>query len=274
MLIEKFTRILFKSSKYNDLYDIYAKALLSIKDITNNSKLSIEERKQRLLEVRKAFYKPDLETNANIKNLREMFVNNRLDQSLYTDVLAAHEKYLAVNKLQVWEEFVVYHRLLASPVSRFALALHDESPSTYLPMETLYSILAMLTTISSIKEDFSSRTKCLIPQDIMDEYGIRCTDLALSYTSDNVYKAIKELIKRIDAIQMDVKVLPLLIKSFRLRVKINIIISLTNSMIKKHYKVNVLQNPPVINIVDYIVAFVYGIVRSFIRGKTVQGNII
>ena len=85
---------------------------------------------------------------------------------------------------------------------------------------------------------------------------------------------IKELIERINASQMDVKVLPSLIKSFRLRVKLNIIISLTNSMIKKHNRVNVLQNPPAISVMDKIKAFIYGIIRSCIRIRSVKGNVL
>ena len=274
MLIDKFTRVLFKSSKFNDLYEIYAKALVSIKSIINNSKMSVEDKKDILIGLNKAFYQPNTKADIDIKNLKEMFVNNRLDQSLYTDVLTAYEKYLEVDKLQVWEEFVAYHRLFASPISRFVLALHDESPSTYLPMETLYSILAMLSSISSIKEEFSAHIKCLIPQDIMNEYGVKNTDLTLSYTSNDAYKMINELVNRIDAMLMDVKVLPSLIKSFRLRVKINIIISLTNSVIKKYKRVDVLQNPPMINVIDNVIAFVYGIIRSCMRVRSVQGNIL
>lgn len=274
MLIEKFTRILFKSSKFNEQYQIYDKILMQVKNIIANQKISLEDKKSALSELRKSFYNPDLAKDIDIKNLKDMFISNQLDGSLFTDVLLAYEKYLDTDKLQVWEEFVNYHRLIASPISRFVLAINDETPSAYLPMETFYSALAMLSCILNIKEQFSCYKRCVIPQSIMDEYGVKNTDLSLSYTSNNVSNMINELIERINAIQMDVKVLPSLIKSFRLRVKLNIIISLTNSMIKKHNRVNVLQNPPAISVMDKIKAFIYGIIRSCIRIRSVKGNIL
>ena len=48
MLIEKFTRILFKSSKFNEQYQIYDKALMQVNNIITNQKISLEDKKSAL----------------------------------------------------------------------------------------------------------------------------------------------------------------------------------------------------------------------------------
>ncbi len=273
MQIEKFTNIAFIMSNFKSQFQIYNKALDTVKDIANSSKTSAEEKKQKLSSCYQSFYQQNLGDDIVIKNLKKMFESNRLDSSLFTDIIAAYNSYIDIPKLKVWEEFIAYHRLFASPISRFILAIYDENPTTYLPMEHLYTILEILSSLSSIKNQISYYNRCLIPQEIMLKYNVRFTDLALTYTSDNVQKMMRELIDRISYMQADVQILPSLIKNFGLRVKISIMISLTNSMIKKYQKANIIQNAPVITLIDKIKALVCGVFNSCLWKKSGQGNI-
>ncbi len=273
MQLDDFNRIFFKVTKFKKQFQIYNKAVNVIKSIASDSQISLEEKKQNFSAQYKSFYQKNVCKDKDIQNLKEMFDNNNLDSSLFTDILLAYDNNITTFKLYVWEEFVAYHRLLVAPLSRFVLAIYDENPTTYLPMENLYTILEILSSLSSIKKQIIDCNQCIIPQDIMQKYDVKNTDLTLSFTTPNVQSMMQDLVDRINYMQADVQILPSIIKNFGLRVKVNIIISLTNSMIKKYKKSDIIHNLPEITLMDKIKAFGYGIFHSCYSKRLSQGRI-
>ena len=262
-------------SKLRPLVDMYYQSARFADNIADSNILTKEDKIAKLENIRKAFLAPENGNNLLlIRNLGKMFVKERLDASLYTDLLKAFEKDASKTEIQVWEELVDYCRYSAAPVGRFMLAISDENLSTYLPAENLCVLLQLIDHISDIKEDLSLLGRVYIPAELMQKHNVRKSDLGLSYTKPEVKQMLDEIVKRMEKMQDDAQILPRLIKKISLRAEIGVILSLTNSMIKKYKKVDVLQKSPKPSCADWIKAFVKGCFGAVFYKKVHQGRVL
>lgn len=239
---EDFPVSMLVSRRYKPLINAYYQAARFADDIADNPMLSSAQKLEKLAVVREAFMQPDKSGDLQlIRGLGRLFVAERLDASLFLDLLEAFERDAAGKPIRIWEELIEYCRFSAAPVGRFMLAIHDESPSAYLPAENLCAILQLLNHMSDIKEDLSLLRRCYIPQSMMDEYGVRTSDLGLQTTLPEVRRLLVSLMLKIEKMQPDAEILPHLVKNFRLRVNVCVILSLINSMIQKYKNTDILQ---------------------------------
>lgn len=260
---ENFPVGMMVAPKMKYLVDMYYQAARFADDIADSNVLSKDQKLNKLEDISKAFLTPESGNNLLlIRNLGKMFVKENLDASLYTDLLKAFEKDASGIKIQIWEELIDYCRYSASPVGRFMLAISNENVSTYLPAENLCVLLQIIDHLSDIKEDLSFLRRVYIPSEIMKEYNVRESDLGLSYTKPEVKQMLNDIVQRLEKMQDDAKILPGLIKSFSLRFEICIILSLTNSMIKRYKKVDILQKSPKPTVLSWIKALVVGFFAS------------
>lgn len=263
------------SPKLKSLVDMYYHAARFADDIADSNVLEKEQKIAKLEDIAGAFLSPESGNNLPvIRNLGKMFVKENLDASLYTDLLKAFEKDASGTKIQVWEELIDYCRYSAAPVGRFMLAISNENVSTYLPAENLCVLLQIIDHLGDIKEDLSLLKRIYIPSEIMNEYNIRESDLGLSYTKIEVKHMLSDIVKRLEKMQDDAKILPRLIKSFSLRFEINIILSLTNSMLKKYKKVDILQKSPKPSFADWTKAVLTGFWKTIFCKKVHQGRVL
>lgn len=270
---ENFPIGLMVSSKLKPMVELYYHAARFADDIADSNVLTKEQKLTRLDDIAKAFLNPETGNNLTlIRSFGKMFVKERLDASLYMDLLKAFEKDASGLNIQIWEELIDYCRYSAAPVGRFMLAISNENPSTYLSAEHLCVLLQIVDHLSDIKEDLSKLGRVYIPQEIMQKHNVRTSDLGLSYTKPEVKEMLKEIIKRMEKMQDDTLVLPKLIKSFGLRVEVYIILSLTNSMIKKYKKTDILQKAPKLSMIDWSVAIIKGLFKAVFCKKIHQGR--
>ena len=263
------------SSKLKHLVEVYYHAARFADDIADSNVLEKSQKLSKLDDITKAFLTPESGNNLPlIRNLGKMFVRENLDASLYTDLLKAFEKDASEEKIQVWEELINYCRYSAAPVGRFMLAISNENVSTYLPAENLCVLLQILAHLSDIKEDLTFLRRIYIPSEIMKEYNVRESDLGLNYTKPEVKNMLNDIVKRLEQMQADAKILPRLIKSFGLRIEVGVILSLTNSMIKRYKKVDILQKSPKPSLVDWIKAIISGIFGAIFCKKVHQGRVL
>ena len=242
---EDFPVSFFIGKKLRPLVDAYYQAARFADDTADTPRLTPEQKTEKLAAVRSAFMQPSAGNDLQVvRGLGRLFVSERLDSSLYLDLLEAFGRDAANRPVRIWEELIDYCRYSAAPVGRFLLAIHDENPSAALPAENLCIILQLLNHLSDIKNDLSLLNRCYIPENLMKEYGVRKTDFGLSVSRPEVKRLLAEIMSRIEKMQADAALLPPLIKNFRLRLNACVILSLTNSVIKRHIKSDILQNPP------------------------------
>ena len=188
----------------------------------------------------------------------EIFKKENLCASLYTDLLKAFEQDAKETPIDVWEQLIYYCKYSACPVGRFILALYDEPTSAYIPAETLCAVLQISNHLQDIKKDAIELNRCYLPKEILDKYGASSSDVYLSYTFEPLKLAILETNNKLKQMLNDTKLLCGVVKSWRLKVQIGIIISLTNSMLKKIDKNDILTTNIKLNKFDFVKALVCG----------------
>lgn len=263
------------SSRLKPLVELYYHSARFADNIADSNVIDKPKKLAKLEDIRKAFLNPESGNNLHlVRNLGKMFVKENLDASLYTDLLKAFEKDASGIKIQIWEELIDYCRYSAAPVGRFMLAISNENVSTYLPAENLCVLLQIIDHLSDIKEDLSLLGRIYIPTQIMNEYRVRESDLGLSYTKPEVKHMLSDIVNRLEKMQDDAKILPKLIKKFSLRYEVEIILSLTNSMIKKYKKADILQKAPKPSVFDWSKAFVFAFFSALFCKKAHQGRVL
>ena len=270
---EQFPVSIFIRAKFKPIVSTYYKAARFADDIADSNLLSSQEKLAKLSAISSAFQQPDKgEDYELIRNLGYIFIQEDLDSSLYLDLLKAFEQDALFKPLRIWDELINYCRYSAAPVGRFLLALYNENPSTYIPAENLCIILQLINHLRDIKTDLSLLRRCYIPLDLMQKYDVKISDLGLDYTTQDVHKLINEMISRIENMIIDVKILPYLIKNFSLRFNTFVILSLTNSVLKKYKRKDILQTSFQLGFYDWLKGIIAGFVRALFCKSLHKGH--
>ena len=163
--------------------------------------------------------------------------------------------------------------LRCAPVGRFLLALHDENPSTYLPSNALCAALQIVNHIQDLKYDAKILKRVYIPDELFEQFKVKPDTLTRPQSSAGLKLLIAEMTNRVRGLLKDAEILPGIVKSRRLRMVICIIFSLTNIMVKKILKGDVLAQEIKLNKWDWLRATFSGVGRGlFIRRKTLTNK--
>ncbi len=249
----------------------YYRAAREADDIADNPDLRQEQKLQRLDEAEKAFFACD---GGAAGDLGRLFTAENLDSRLYTDLLEAFRRDARGINIEIWEQLLDYCRYSAAPVGRFMLAIHNENPATYLPAETLCTVLQITNHLRDLKSDACNLRRCYLPQKLMRQYGVAESDLCLDKASIPLRLLITDITGRLKAMLKDAAVISRLVRSRRLKGELGVIFSLTNSMLKKIEKGDVIARPPRLNAADWGRAFGAGIWQGiFTRTETCRSSL-
>lgn len=206
-------------------------------DIADNNNLSAVAKVAKLDELENIFLGIDKNPPADLKFASQLgvhFKQENLATALMTDLLKAFRQDANGLICQSWGELINYCSYSAAPVGRFMLAIHDENPTTYLPATALCVVLQIVNHLCDAKYDFELLGRIYIPQSYADEQGI---DLKLELVKDKCSLELKSIIdliiEQLEGLLKDAKILPRIVRDWRLRMEIGVILSLTNSMIKR-----------------------------------------
>ncbi len=263
---EDFPIARFVKPTLRPLIEAYYRAAREADDTADDPHLDRAQKLQRLDEFEKAFYAgSDNAAGA----LGRLFAAERLDYRLYTDLLEAFRRDAAEQPIDVWERLLDYCRFSAVPVGRFVLAVHDEPLETYLPAETLCTVLQIVNHLRDLKTDACQLRRCYLPQDMMRKYDVTLSDLCLLQSPPRLRNLISEIVSRLRAMCADSAILLSLVKNRRLKTELGVIYSLTYSMLKKINKGDVLHCKPRLTRIDWLRATAYGLWKGlFTRTKS------
>lgn len=261
---ENFPVGLLISRKLKPLVKNYYQAARTADDIADNTTLSVPEKLALLDETERAFYgKNKAKKFSSAAKLGKLFTKENLDASLFTDLLKAFRQDAVNQPLEIWEQLVNYCTYSAAPVGRFLLAVHDENPSTYLPAAVLCAVLQISNHIQDLKKDCLELKRFYIPKTMMDKHGVVYDDFCQKQSSPALKLLIAEIITELRSMMKDAAQLPRLIKNKRLRMETGVILSLTNSMLRRLEKEDVLSTSVRLSRLDWIKALGYGIKTLF-----------
>lgn len=257
----------------------YYKAARLADDIADDEHLQAAEKLALLQEIETDFYaglqqKSQPHQQDFAYELGQIFAAEQLDASLYTDLLKAFAKDAKGIEIEVWEQLIDYCRFSAAPVGRFILALYDESPTTYLPAETLCAVLQISNHLQDLKSDAISLKRCYLPLDVLDKFGAHLSDVYLDKTYPPLQQAIIFINQKLKQMLADSLVLLSVTRSKRLKIQLGIIHSLTNSMLKKIDNNDVLVKKIRLNFYDYLKALLVGSCKGLFAKHRNTGSVL
>ncbi len=247
------------SKKLRPLVSAYYNAARQADDIADNSNLSREEKLEKLLEIERAFYGKNEDNFPVASALGKLFAAENLDASLFADLLKAFRRDAENKQPEIWEQLTDYCNYSAVPVGRFMLAVCNENPSTYLPAAVLCSVLQIANHLQDLKYDIVTAERVYLPLQMMNEFQVRNSDLYLTKEIPAFTALKKEILNRLRGMTKDTDRLPYLIRNRRLRIEIGIILSLTNSMLEKLEKCDILSCQVKLSKLDWVKAWVFGL---------------
>lgn len=263
---ENFSVGLLVSKKLKPLVAAYYRAARAADDIADNPELT-EEQKLDALEAAEAAFdgRDNADSFPEARRLGDLFRAENLDRSLYTDLLTAFRRDALNRQPEIWEQLTDYCNYSAAPVGRFMLAIHNENPSTYLPAASLCTALQLANHLQDLKYDAMTLRRFYLPKDMMTKYDVFPGDLYLPAATSGLKALVLEICGRIRGQMKDAAALPRLVKSFRLRWEIGVIVSLTNSMLKKIEKYDVISRRIELSRLDWLKALGAGLKTALFK---------
>lgn len=245
-------------------------------DIADDPALSSGQKLARLEAMENALYGKSVDESPETKaaaKLREVFLDERLDFSLASDLLAAFRQDAQEIVYETWGQLMRYCSFSAAPVGRFMLAIHNENPSTYLPANALCAALQIVNHIQDLKYDAKILKRVYIPLDLQKKFKVTPASLLKNKASANLQRLIKEMLNRVNGLMKDAEILPAIVKSRRLRLEICIINSLTNIMVKKIEHGDVLAKEIKLSKTDWLKGTLAGLTKGMlVRPKTLTNK--
>lgn len=239
-------------------------------DIADNPHLKPQNKVDKLYELEEIFTGQKSYKGQKLKfvqTLKDEFAKHNLSADLATDLLIAFRKDSLGFDYQTWGQLVDYCKYSAAPVGKFMLAVHQENPSTYLPATSLCVALQIVNHVQDLKYDVSLLKRLYLPAEIMKKYHLRTEDLVQDKSSISVQKAVNHIMEKTLGLVKEGSILPELIKSLSLRIEVCIILSLTNIMIKKILKGDILAREIKLSGFDWLRGIVSGIYKGLTTKK-------
>lgn len=243
-------------------------------DIADNPDIKPQNKINKLYELEDIFLSNKPYKGQKLKfvlKLRKEFDKFQLSTSLATDLLIAFRKDSMGFDYQTWGQLVDYCKYSAAPVGRFMLAIHNENPSTYLPATSLCVALQIVNHVQDIKYDAKVLKRIYLPAEMLKKYNVDTKDLFKDKSSLGLKKVIEIIMQQTQGLIKEGSILPELVRSFSLRTELCIILSLTNIMVKKILKGDVLAKNVKLSKWDWLKAIISGASKALLtKTKTLS----
>lgn len=261
----------------NDLRHVithYYNFARSCDDIADNPNLSCKDKISKLYDAENSLFNKG--KNKQAKALRELFIKEKLDFSLATDLLIAFKRDAENTHYKTWAQLLDYCKYSAEPVGRFMLAIHDENPSTYLPAAALCAVLQLTNHIQDLHDDVCKLNRIYLPDELLKKHRVSKKSLYASKSTKSLQNLINDVLNRSSALLKDARVLPSIVKNKRLRLYLCITLSLTDILLNKLYNNDVLLYKVKLSKIDWIKAFIVGLftmITTKHKTLTIEGQL-
>lgn len=243
-------------------------------DLADNPKLSSAQKLAQLDKLENIFLGLKKYSGHKLsfaKKLHKEFAQENLSTSLISDLLVAFRRDSANFDYQTWGQLVDYCSHSAAPVGRFMLAIHNESPTTYQPAASLCVALQIVNHLHDIKYDYQVLQRVYLPAELMSQFGVSVADLGADSETPQLRALIAHISEQVRGLQQEGRLLPSIISSRRLRFQVCIIDSLTNIMLKKINRGDVLRREIRLNRWNWFCGIISGIARGiFTKIRTIR----
>lgn len=201
-------------------------------DIADDAELSPDDKLRRLDALDGVFDGHGLDNPALIKAVR---IRRSLEQTGVTfqhcrDLLAAFKQDAVKRRYADWGELIAYCRLSASPVGRYLLDLHGESPADYAVSDPLCDALQVLNHLQDCQKDHRGLERVYLPADWMAEFGTDIDDLPKAAASPGMRRVLDRCLDGVEELLARARPLPQRLKSRRLAMESGVILTLAERL--------------------------------------------
>ena len=203
-------------------------------DIADNGDLPLDERIKRLkafdaaLTGAPGFDKGYEKAHALRASLRDTNVTTQHG----SDLIAAFVQDCEKLRYDTWEELLGYCRLSANPVGRYLLDLHGEDKAGYPYSDALCTVLQIVNHLQDCADDKRELDRIYIIRDWLKREGGDVDLIDGPSTAPALRRVFDEMLDGCEALMVDARRLPAVLKSRRLAMESEVIVRLADRLIK------------------------------------------
>lgn len=250
------------------LFYAFARA---IDDIADNPHLSPEDKVRRLDGFEQAILGRETEDPAFAKahRLRASLIETKVTPQHCVDLVTAFKRDATVLRYGSWNELIHgYCMLSAAPVGRYLLDLHGESRDGYLASDALCNALQVINHLQDCKDDYRNLDRVYLPLDWLEAENETVSALAAPHASPGLRRVLDRCLDGVEALLVDARKLPGLLRNRRLAYESGAIVSLADSLTAM-----LRRRDPVAERVElakpaFLLVAGRGVVRTFLQGTT------
>jgi squalene synthase HpnC len=112
------------------------------------------------------------------------------------DLLEAFRRDVTKRRYADWAELMDYCRYSASPVGRFVLDVHGESPALWPANDALCNALQVINHLQDCAKDYRALDRVYLPLDVLADHGTSAQALAASAASPGLRAVLSDLARR------------------------------------------------------------------------------
>ncbi len=164
-------------------------------DVADHATAS-EDEKLSLLEAMRATLAGDHDRNPEALALRGVLEQRGLSPQHGFDLLRAFTQDCTKRRYADWGELIDYCRYSASPVGRFVLDVHGESPALWPANDALCNALQVINHLQDCAKDYANLDRVYLPEDELARAGIGVEALSAERASPELKGVISRLATR------------------------------------------------------------------------------
>ena len=242
-------------------------------DVADNGALSPEDKVARLdamdaaLTGQPGFDGPGY---AKAHRLRSALQETGVTDKHARDLLVAFRQDALKPRYADWQELIHYCEVSANPVGRFLLDLHGEDRSGYPASDALCTVLQILNHLQDCGDDLRNIDRVYIPADWMREEGSGVEDLRLEALTPGLRAVLTRMLDSVDAMLVEAKRLPLLLRDRRLAMESATIVRLATRLSARLRHGDPLADRVALSKSDFALSTIAGIAEGLFGVKASQ----
>ncbi len=183
------------------------------------------------------------------------------------DLIRAFKQDAVKNRYKSWHELMDSCNLSAAPVGRYLLDLHGENPSAYPASDALCNALQVINHIQDCRADYLRLNRIYLPLAWLSEMGQPVDALGGVRMTPGLMDvrglAVDAVMRLLDA----ARVLPLQLKSSRLRMEASVIIEIARALVLQILDRDFLAELVTLSRWQYARCFLRGIRKGIFRSS-------
>lgn len=181
------------------------------------------------------------------------------------DLIHAFKQDALKTRYESWDDLMGYCELSASPVGRFLLDLHGESPAKYPGSDALCNALQVLNHLQDLVDDYHTLDRVYLPGDWMAEAGVTVAHLDRDAASPGLRQVIDRCLEGCDELMKRARPLSGELTNRRLAMETAVITRLADRLLVLLRKHDPVAGRVALKKTDFISCGVRGVLAGLFR---------